>query len=88
VIEGRIEICGRVVSTKWVENNFSYHGGSVLKIVVRDNRGFKVWGTCPSAIASDVEKGTKVTFTATVTKSDKDEDFGFFKRPTCKKVAA
>lgn len=76
VVEGRGAITGVVLSTKWQESDF---GGS-LKMLVRDDRGFKVWGTVPSSL--DVERDDRVTFTATVTKSDRDESFGFFKRPT------
>lgn len=80
VVEGRIEILGEVVSVKEEENPFSYYGGTITKILVRDDRGFKVWGTAPSALGS-VEKGARVAFTATVERSQKDETFGFYKRP-------
>jgi hypothetical protein len=87
VVEGRIEITGQVVSVKWQD---SVYGGN-YKMLVLDDRGFKVWGTVPESlqtlvreevgIEGLVEKGERVQFTATVTKSDRDEDFGFFKRP-------
>lgn len=77
VVEGRIEITGEVLSTKWQENDF---GGREV-MTVADDRGFLVWGSVPSAI-SNVERGDRVTFTATVEKSDRDECFGFFKRPS------
>lgn len=80
VVEGRIEITGRVLATKWVENHFSYNENT-LKMLVLDDRGFKVWGTVPKAIYW-VEKGDRVTFTAQVERSQDDFDFGFFKRPT------
>ena len=76
VIEGRIPITGTVLSVKWQENG--YGGREVM--TVRDDRGFKVWGSTPSGVT--VDRGNIVAFVATVTKSDRDESFGFFKRPT------
>jgi hypothetical protein len=76
VIEGRITVTGEVLSTKWQEGDF----GGALKMLVRDDRGFKLWGTVPAAISPD--RGDRITFTATVTKSQDDETFGFFKRPS------
>lgn len=76
VIEGRIKITGKVVTIKWQD---SAYGGS-LKMLVLDDRGFKVWGTVPSAL--DAERGQMVAFTATVKASGDDETFGFYKRPS------
>lgn len=81
VIEGRIEITGKILAIKSEEN----YWGMETKMLVRDDRGFKVWGTYPSALTA--EQGEVVTFTATVTKSDDDETFGFYKRPHVKKSA-
>ena len=77
VITGRIQITGTVLTTKWQDSHF----GSTLKMLVRDDRGFKVWGTVPSSLPN-TESGDRVTFTAAVEASDDDETFGFFKRPT------
>lgn len=62
--------------------------GQTYKMVVRDDRGFKVWGTVPSAIAGDVLPWnyygvTRVRFIADIDASDREDsfDFGFFKRP-------
>lgn len=121
VIEGRITIEGTVVSVKTQENDF----GTRLVMTVKDDRGFLVWGTVPSALEGrwnyedeqeipdshvcahgtpivdcprcqhvtthrrvnevvwvpGAERGARVKFTATVTKSDRDECFGFYKRP-------
>jgi hypothetical protein len=76
VVEGRIVIQGQVVKAYTMENDY----GVREVMVVRDDRGFSVWGTVPSAIS--VEIGDTVVFTATVEVSDKDETFGFFKRPS------
>lgn len=77
VVEGKIVVTGEVVSTKFVDNQF----GSTYKMLVRDERGFKVFGSVPNNIY-DVKRGQRVTFSATVTKSDSDNSFGFFSRPT------
>lgn len=53
--------------------------GSTYKMLVQDDRGFKVWGTVPGSIAAD--KGDEIKFVANVEASDDDPKFGFFKRP-------
>lgn len=78
--EGKIEVCGKVVSIKTVENPFS-RWGSITKMLIEDPRGFKVWGTKPESIY-DAQKGDLVRFSATIERSEKDASFGIFKRPT------
>ncbi len=90
VVEGTITVTGRVLSTRWHDDE---RFGSTLKMVVRDDRGFKVWGSVPrfhhegpcspscTHNAFGVDAGDRITFTATVTRSERDETFGFFKRP-------
>jgi hypothetical protein len=80
--EGRIVITGEVVGMKEQFTDF----GACLKITVKDDRGFAVWLTCPSSIEHGLERGARVTMTATVTRSDRDASFGFGKRPTKAKV--
>lgn len=76
VIEGKgVVITGKVLSTKWVEGYYD----NVLKMLVLDDRGFKVWGTVPSALSA--EREDRVSFTANTEQSRDDETFGFFKRP-------
>ncbi|HUV10810.1 MAG TPA: hypothetical protein VMX12_07500 [Acidimicrobiia bacterium] len=87
VIEGNgIEISGEVLSVKWRDDAF---GGS-LKMLVLDDRLFKVWGSVPAAIKHVIlgdgewrglERGDRVAFVANVERSNDDESFGFFKRP-------
>lgn len=79
---GRIVITGEVVSLKTVESDF----GLQFKMLVRDDRGFKVYGTEPSSI--NPAKGDRVTFTARVERSRDDEFFGFYSRPTKAAVIA
>ena len=76
VSEDRVTIIGTIVSVKYDANWMKYN------MLVKDNRGFKVWGSVPSKIDADEAKGGTVTFDAKVTQSNKDEYFGFFKRPT------
>ena len=75
--EGKQVIEGTVLSVKYKES-FGY---SVLKVLVKDKRGYKVWGTLPKAI-EDADKGEVITFTANVKPSDDDPKFGFFKQPS------
>jgi hypothetical protein len=76
VPEGRIEITGEVVSLKAQHGDY----GVQHKALIKDDRGFKVWGSVPNAIIDDVEKGSRVKLTATVVQSN-DKGFGFYKRP-------
>lgn len=81
VVEGKgVAISGEVVATKWHEGAY----GEVYKMIVRDDRGFKVWGSVPAKLMS-IRSGARVTFVANVEKSRDDANFGFFKRP--RKVA-
>lgn len=75
--EGRVEITGSILCFKWQSSDY----GDVLKMLVQDDRGFRVWGTVPKSL-DDAERGSRVTFTATLTQSSRDAKFGFFKRPT------
>lgn len=79
---GRIWVEGRVLSTKTQENDF----GTRCVMTVEDDRGFRVWGTEPSTIKGapygDEIRGRRIKFKATIERSDRDEFFGFFKRPS------
>ena len=84
VLEGRTTIAGEVVSTKMQEGYY----GTTYKMLVKDDRGFKVWGTVPASIDEAVYNGRleddatiRVEFVATIEASDDDDTFGFFKRP-------
>lgn len=84
ILDVRSTISGEVVSTKWVENAY----GGAYKMLVRDDRGFKVWGSVPASIDDTVYNGRadgktiRVTFDAKIAASNDDETFGFFNRPT------
>ena len=90
IVNGKQIITGEIISTKWVDEVYCY-GQRILKMVVKDDRGFKVWGTVPRSIIEandDPLKGQRVTFTATVQASNDDDKFGFFKRATKAAIAA
>jgi hypothetical protein len=73
---GRIVVTGTVLSTKLQDSIY----GSVLKMLVRDESGFKVWSTVPGG--ENLNKGDQITFTVSVEPSRDDPKFGFGKRPT------
>jgi hypothetical protein len=84
----RINIEGRVISTRWQESDF----GSQLKGLVECETPegfFRLWGTVPSSLGgvSDL-KGCRVRFSAKVQRSDKDDSFGFWSRPTKAEVVS
>jgi hypothetical protein len=93
---GRVEVSGVIISTDLRDNAF----GSQWKMLVRDDSGFKVWGSIPNKLMEQTEtfinhqffsvekdlKGKRVSFTAAVEPSKDDQKFGFFKRPTKAKL--
>lgn len=92
--EGRYVITGTIVKVKREEDRFhpNYYGNRApyykYKWTVQDDRGFKVFGTVPSAFEWSDEgeadvylPGKRVQFTGTVTRSDRDASFGFVKIP-------
>ena len=77
--EGRVQLTGTVLAEKLKETAF----GEVWKMMVEEERGFKLWGSVPRSLLGETElKGQKITFTATVEQSHEEPKFGFFKRPT------
>ena len=83
LVEGRRSIEGVVISTKWKDTQY----GSVLKMLVEEDDGNRVFGTVPQSIhmafslSEDIAR-LRVRLVGTVTRSDKDEHFGFFGKPT------
>ncbi len=49
VPEGRVEVIGTIISTKWVDNDF---GGAFKMLVESDEGHWRVWGTLPAKIDS------------------------------------
>lgn len=74
-----IRVRGKVLVTKW-KPGYGYYSPDVLKMLVLDDHGFKLWGTVPAAI-EDIEKGDYVDLIANIEPSKDDLFFGFFKRP-------
>lgn len=81
--EGTYEIVGEIVSTKWQRSDKF----KTLKMLVKLDNGNKVWGTVPKSLTGNDDKGTRVAFTAEVTRSEDDENFGYFSRPKNARVA-
>lgn len=71
---GRIVIEGTVLGMKSSDTQF----GTVTRILVQHDSGWKVWGTR----IANFKKGERVRFKATITVSPDDTKFGFFKRPS------
>jgi hypothetical protein len=91
--EGKVTVTGKVVSIKDQVNDFSYYGGVIWKMVVKTDDGWAVWTTIPAKLIdslSDISGADwrdrilnrTVTFTATLTRSDRDPLFAFGKRPS------
>ena len=78
---GRIVVTRKVLSTRG-DTPFGY----VVKMLVRDDSGFKVWCSCPSA--ASIAKGNRISMRASVTPSRDDTKFGFGKRPSNLEVLA
>lgn len=81
LLDGRHTFKGEILCTKEQESMY----GITLKMLVKDERNFKVWGTAPNALWDDHSgsvKGMIVEFDATLEVSNDDETFGFYKRPT------
>ena len=82
VVEGRVKIAGEVLTIKEQEGFY----GVTTKMLVKSEAGFKLWGTVPSNLMGEVERGSVVEFNAKIQRSDDDEYFGFFSRPSKAKV--
>lgn len=89
----RLEVSGVILSTR-VQDGYMV-GSTVTKMLVRAKEGYKLWGTVPRELMEAVAvtgehdlKGKTVTFCARVDRSDKDEKFGFFSRPTKARIVA
>lgn len=93
VPKGRYVITGEVLSTNLRATGF---GTTILKMTLRDERGFRVHGTAPSSLIDAIGEeepgrggltGRKISFTAAVTPTD-EKGFGYFSRPTKASMAS
>lgn len=83
VTDQRIVIEGEILSIRPAPKDMPMASPRML---VKHADGWKVWGTLPRSL--DAGKGDRVRFAAKIKRSDKDEKFGFFSRPTkAEKVA-
>lgn len=77
---------GVVLKTKYQQSQY----GEQLKMLVKADEGYTLWGTVPSSlqlvelngIQRGLERGDRVRFTARISRSDSDSKFGFFSRPS------
>lgn len=85
VTEERVQVRGKIVSTKVVDSQF----GSTLKMLVEvatPTGPYRVFGKVPAGLRA--ERGDVVRFSAKVERSERDPSFGFFSRPTKAEVVA
>ena len=80
---------GDVVCVKAKEQCYGYGDPvTVYKMLVRDDRGFRIWTTLTEKIESkfgangSVAKGDRVKVKVTLTPSDDDKKFAFGSRPS------
>lgn len=78
-----VNITGNIVKVEVKDNPYGRGGRRVM--TVRDDRGFKVQGTVPTALTDEIAlselTGRRVRFTADIKPGDRDPAFGFFARP-------
>jgi hypothetical protein len=83
--EGRVKVCGVLVSKKAQEGPYGIAIKGTVKVVT-DRGVWLAWGTIPASLLSNgndsgVQVGQRVEFTATL-KRGRDEHFALFSRPT------
>lgn len=87
VTDARVEIVGTVISAKEQDSDF----GTVVKMLVRTEAGYKLWGAVPASLRDQFGgsgecapflRGKRIKFCARVQRSPNDDKFGFFSRPT------
>lgn len=81
--EGDQLVVGAIVSLKTMETAF----GSTLKMLVQADANYRVWSTVPASLDAAV-RGSRVSFVATLTRSNDDHNFAFAKRPRKASVLA
>jgi len=84
--EGRFELTGKIVKVETRYSDFGARLVGTIVVATEDGGEWVAWGTLPSSIRNEVDRGDVVTMTATVERSDRDEGFAFFKRPAKAKI--
>ena len=74
---GAVTVTGVVQAIKTQES----HWGDQLKMLVADDRGWRVWVTAPTKLLGEPLQGQRVEFEADVSPSKKDAAFAFGARP-------
>jgi hypothetical protein len=75
--EGRMVIEGEIIKVDFQVNGY----GTREVMTVKADAGWLVWGTMPRSLYG-AEKGERIRFTGTITRSHRDAKFGFAKRPS------
>lgn len=90
---GRIEVSGYILSAKWYEQSFQGRSNHVIKILMIDDRGFKLWTTAPKGLSVHMKRDEegylipesarklRIKFKATIEPKSEDPYFAFGKRP-------
>jgi hypothetical protein len=78
VCDKRMTVKGTVLTVKAPEEGARFPS---YKMLVRHADGWKVWGTVPSSVLDEIERGDEIEFVASVKVSDRDPKFGFASRP-------
>lgn len=87
--DARVTVRGTILSTK-TQDGYAF-GTTVLKMLVKTEAGYKLWGTVPEVLAAefggsseagDKLRGKTIEFSAKIQRSPEDEKFGFFRRPS------
>ncbi len=79
---GRVAVAGEILSARYRDTMY----GVTIKVTLKADAGYKLWGTLPSALEPDGDLdlviGRHIAFTATLEPSERDQTFGFYKRPS------
>lgn len=78
VTDERIKVVGEVLTIRPPTGEERF---PATKMLVKTEAGYKLWGNRPAALVGTV-RGDRVEFEAKVVRSDKDDKFGFWARPT------
>lgn len=82
---GKVTVAATVLKIDWRDNPYSYGRTGREVMTIKTDEGWMAWGSVPRSLSdwnTPLEKGARITFTATFTPSEKDPKFAFFKRPT------
>lgn len=89
ISDDRQRIEGTVLSVKGSETMYGFVVRMTIRVETEDG-AWTAWGTAPSAIVNNVDRGDRVAFTAKIVEADwaDDESFAKFSRPTKAEILA